>query len=51
MYMKEIDERQKEICKTLMFWYYNSIRLKNSRKYGKLLSCIGSVLIKDTHLS
>lgn len=44
----EANERHKEICKCLLFWYYNSIRLKNSYKYVKMISCIGFVIVKDT---
>ena len=48
MYQNEKGEREKDLCKSLLFWYYNSVRLRNSYKYSKLPSCIGSVIVKDT---
>lgn len=48
MHQNEKGEREKDHCKNLLFWYYNSVRLRNSYKYNKLPSCIGSVIVKDT---
>lgn len=48
MYQNEKEEREKDLCKNLLFWYYNSIRLRNSYKYNKLVSCVGNVIVKDT---
>jgi hypothetical protein len=48
LYMNERSERHKDMCKSVLFWYYNSIRLRNSYKFTKLTSCIGSVIVKDT---
>lgn len=48
VYLNEKGEREKDMCKNLLFWYYNSVRLRNSYKYNKLVSYIGFVVVKDT---